>query len=166
MSVWTRWRTVNHDGIREFDLDELAPLREDLLSGDSRAFYLLWLLAVENGSLLDDAVEPLPGIGPITKPLWAFAEFLNLDSRLVRAAAEAGSEASELSGGQIREFVSALPDAKKVVLLCDLIEEKPRALTGIRAKTRETVAREAEKSRASRRTAGVLRARAKDLGKA
>ena len=42
----------------------MAPLRSDLLSGDLRLFYLLWLTAVEDGDLEDDEKEPLPGIGP------------------------------------------------------------------------------------------------------
>lgn len=41
----------------------LAPLRADVLGGDLRIFYLIWLLAVENGDVPDDAVEPLAGIG-------------------------------------------------------------------------------------------------------
>ncbi|MCY4611108.1 MAG: hypothetical protein OXC38_05355 [Gammaproteobacteria bacterium] len=146
-------------------LGELAPLREDVLSGDSRAFYLLWLLAVGEGGLRDDAVEPLPGVGPITKPLNAFADFLNLDPGLVRAAAETGSGGSyELSASRIRQFVSALPKTKKEECLCSLIEGKPHALAGVQAKIREAAALKAGKARDTRRTAGELRARAEEIG--
>lgn len=154
-----------HDGSRVSSwLGELAPLREDVLSGDSRAFYLLWLLAVENGSLLDDAVEPLPGIGPITEPLEAFADFLALDPRLVRAAAETGvGESNNLSASRIRRFVSALSGAEKTEHLCCLIEGKPHALAEVRAKIQEAAARKAGNPQNERRTVGELRARAKQI---
>ena len=147
-------------------LGELAPLREDVLSGDSRAFYLLWLLAVGEGSLRDDAIEPLPGVGPLTKPLNAFADFLNLDPGLVRAAAETGSGGNdELPARRIRQFVSALPETKKEEYLNSLIEGKPHTLAGVRAKIRETAALEAGKPGDARRTVGELRARAGEIRK-
>lgn len=69
-------------------LAALAPLRSDVLSGDMRLFYLLWLTAAEDDLLAEDAAEPLPGIGPLTGPLEAFAEFFGIDPDLVEAAAE------------------------------------------------------------------------------
>ena len=47
-------------------LAALAPLRADVLGGDLRLFYLLWLTAVEADVFEPDEPEPLPGIGPIT----------------------------------------------------------------------------------------------------
>ncbi len=54
-------------------LGALAPLRADVLSGDLRLFYLLWLGALERGELEDDETEPLPGIEPLTGALEALA---------------------------------------------------------------------------------------------
>lgn len=55
-------------------LAALAPLRTDVLAGDLRLFYLLWLSAVEADAFEPGAPEPMPGIGPITfalnAPLW------------------------------------------------------------------------------------------------
>ncbi len=70
-------------------LAALAPLRTDLLSGDWRLLYLLWLAEVELGGRKDDETEPLPGIGPLAGALSAFTEFFRIDSDLVEAAAEA-----------------------------------------------------------------------------
>lgn len=42
----------------------LTALRNDVLGGDLRLFYLLWLMAVETGTAPLDAPEPLTGIGP------------------------------------------------------------------------------------------------------
>jgi len=69
-------------------LSELAPLRANLLSGDMRLFYLLWLTAVETDTVDPADPEPLPGLGPVDGALEAFAEFFQLDLNLVHAAAE------------------------------------------------------------------------------
>ena len=47
-------------------LAAMAPLRADVLAGDWRLFYLLWLTGVESGDLNDGDSEPLPGIGSLT----------------------------------------------------------------------------------------------------
>jgi hypothetical protein len=69
-------------------LDKLAALRGDLINGDLRLFYLLWLMPVEHGQVPDDAIEPLAGIGPLTPALKSFAQFFYIDRDLVEAAAE------------------------------------------------------------------------------
>lgn len=47
----------------------LAGLRQELLSGDLRLFYLCWLWAVQAGYIREETLEPLPGIGPMTPEL-------------------------------------------------------------------------------------------------
>ncbi len=69
-------------------LAKLAPLREDILGGDLRLLYLLWLTAAETGEIDPAEPEPLPGLGPATAALDAFVDFFQLDSDLVDAAAE------------------------------------------------------------------------------
>jgi hypothetical protein len=59
-------------------------LRADLLAGDVRLFYLLWLTAVEAGDIEDDEPEPLPGLGPVTSALEACVHFLAIDPNLVQ----------------------------------------------------------------------------------
>ncbi|RWE67784.1 MAG: hypothetical protein EOS63_34310, partial [Mesorhizobium sp.] len=66
-------------------LAALAPLRADLLAGDLRLFYLTWLMAVEADALEPDAPEPMPGIGPLSEALEAFAKFFGIDHGLVQA---------------------------------------------------------------------------------
>ncbi len=66
---------IDRDELDSEDWDEgsgwlaaLAPLRADILAGDLRLFYLLWLTAVEDERFEDDEAEPMPGFGPMTGP--------------------------------------------------------------------------------------------------
>ena len=47
-------------------LAALAPLRAEVLAGDLRLFYLLWLTAVQAEVFEADQPEPMPGIGPMS----------------------------------------------------------------------------------------------------
>jgi hypothetical protein len=69
-------------------LANLAPLRADILGGDLRLLYLLWLTAVETGDIDPSEPEPLPGLGPKKAAFGAFVEFFQLDGDLMAAAAE------------------------------------------------------------------------------
>ena len=104
-------------------LSSLIPLRADLTSGDYRMLYLAWLLCVQAGELDDDTPEPPipPGLGSLTAPLMAFAEFLRLDQDLIAAAA-AGSpaQAEVVSDADVARWVAALPDSEKTTRLLRL----------------------------------------------
>ena len=119
-------------------LDSLAPLRNDLLAGDLRLFYLLWLTAVERDFLRDEGTEPLPGIAPLSAPLEAFAKFFRLDPDLVRAAAESPRNAE--GGGSLdavsREVVESIPDDEKAALLLRLVDGDPHVAAEVRNRIR------------------------------
>jgi hypothetical protein len=146
-------------------LATLTPLRADVLGGDLRLFYLLWLKAVEADSIGPDEMEPLPGIGPMTGALDAFARFFRLDADLVLAAAErsAGTMADNpLPSDVVRRSVGALSDREKTMLLVRLIEGDPHVVSELRARVRDRSTSEASMSRpaVAPRSAGELRARA------
>ena len=69
-------------------LAALTPLRAEVLAGDLRLFYLLWLTAVVADTFEADEPEPMPGIGPMTAALEAFTAFFSIDLDLVQVAAE------------------------------------------------------------------------------
>lgn len=149
-------------------LAALAPLRADVLGGDLRLFYLLWLTEVEAGAADPGELEPMPGIGPLTGPLQAFAELFQLDGDLVEAAAEnvTGKEvAQQPSSEAIRQVVSALPEREKVELLARLAEGEPHVASELRALVRRRLASSAEATGALR-TVGDLRARARAIREA
>jgi hypothetical protein len=139
-------------------LAALAPLRTDVLSGDSRLFYLLWLAAIEEEGIDDGAREPLSGVGPLTGALEAFAEFFALDPDLVAAAAErtCGSGSGEISRDAARAALVAMPEREKTELLLRLVEGDPHVAAELKGKVHTFSAQPS----AGLRTAGDLRARA------
>lgn len=124
-------------------LATLTSLREDVLSGDLRLFYLLWLMAVEAETLGPEEVAPLPGIGPMTGALEAFAQFFRLDADLVAAAAEHPAETAAdapMTSDAIRRFAAALPDSEKTTMLIRMIEGDPHVSSELRARARSSAA--------------------------
>ena len=146
-------------------LGALGPLRADLLAGDSRLFYLLWLTAVETGDLNDDETEPLPGIGPLTGGLDVFADFFHIDPDLVRASAERPANADDggISADAVRGAIAAIPAAEKTALLQRLVDGDPHVTAEVRSKVREATASVAGGAQERRRTVADLRARAAAL---
>lgn len=155
----------NHEGDDDSRwLTALAPLRSELINGDLRLFYLLWLRGLEAGALEDDAAEPLRGIGPLTASLQAFADFIRLDPDLVRAAAE--NEAADLappSAHAIEAAVANLADDEKNAFLARLFNADPYAAAELRLLLRRRLRPADAASRLPPRTVGALRARAEAL---
>src|SRR4051794_20472192 len=129
-------------------LASLAPLRADLLAGDLRLFYLLWLTAVGAGDIEEDEPEPLPGLGPVTPALEGCAQFFAIDPDLIQAAAErvADPGLADLSGPAVRRAIMAMSEPKKSKLLLHLFENAQRAAAELRAEPRQILAPEASAS--------------------
>lgn len=144
-------------------LAALAPLRTDVLGGDLRLFYLLWLSAVEAGAVPPDEPEPMPGIGPMTGGLEAFAEFFDIDHDLVAAAAEhaadspAGKPASSTAA---RPVIAAMTDPEKTSFLTRLFDGDAHVASELRALVRHRLPSAAEGAPVAVRTVADLRARA------
>ncbi len=143
-------------------LAALSPLRTDLLSGDLRLLYLLWLAEVETGDRKDDEIEPLPGIGPLTGALRAFAEFFRIDPDLVEAASEAhaGMVGSDAPPEAVHAALAAIPEDEKTDLLRRLVEGEPHLAEVLRRRIREAVSPAGGAERAALRTVSELRQRA------
>ena len=142
-------------------LAALAPLRTDLLSGDLRLFYLLWLKAVQDELVADDEIEPLPGIGPLTGALEGFADFFGIDPDLVEAAAESAAGEASMSGDELRKALAAVPERDKAELLLRVVDGDTRVATELRRRVRKK-----QPEPATHRTAGTLRMRAKAIAEA
>lgn len=94
---WSLDDSENHDrfAVEEGSgwMSRLAPLREELLSGDLRPLYLGWLASA--GRLDDDALEPEvpPGLAELSPPQQALAEFIEVDPDLLAVAAAGSAQA-------------------------------------------------------------------------
>ena len=91
-------------------LASILPVRAELLSGDLRALYLLWLLSVQVGEVPDDAVEPpVPAsLNALTGSQTALVDFLRIDRDLVDVAAAGSPPASE-TRVDVARWVAGLP---------------------------------------------------------
>lgn len=156
----------DEEGVNDWEdgsgrLAGLAPLRNDVLSGDLRLFYLLWLSAVQDEYVPDEDVEPLPGIAPLTGPLEAFAEFFHIDRDLVAAAAELGGNDAAISRDDLQTALATIPDHEKTELLLRVVDGDPYVGVELRGRLRDKA-----QAPATCRTAGTLRMRAQKIGEA
>jgi hypothetical protein len=147
-----------HDGFGQ--LAALAPLRADILSGDFRLFYLLWLAAVQDEVVPEDELEPLPGIAPLTGPLEGFAEFFGIDPDLVEAAAELDTDAA-LPQSELRKAIAAISAREKDDLLLRVVDGDAHVAAELRNRVRKK-----NLALAKQRTAGMLPMRAKEIAEA
>jgi hypothetical protein len=138
-------------------LAALAPLRGDIIRGDLRAFYLIWLMAVENGFVGDEEMEPLPGVASLSAPLRAFADFFAIDSDLVDAAAAEGAPPPhEAVRAAAETFIRSLPEEDKVALLLRLHDGEPHLGAELRQRWLAATGRRPDAG-SGRRSAGELR---------
>ena len=151
----------------------LTPLRSELLRGDRRVAYLVWLLAVQDGEVDAEAPEPpVPrGLATGSAPLTALADFLRLDQDLLTAATESDEQDRD-EPDRFRAWVKRLPaqqqerwllraaDNPDLPVGSELLGEFRRAHPPV-TNGRRTVARlqaRAEELRAARRRAAAERA--------
>jgi len=150
-------------------MDELRPLRCELIGGDLRMAYLGWLSRVGSGDLGDDQPEPpVPcGLGELSPALSSLVELLRLDRSLVEVAAERSEPMASFNAGLV-EWLTELPGGTKDWLLLRVLEgHHARACAEIRGRYRAEVAgAEAGPAAPEPRTAGELRERAAILREA
>lgn len=144
-------------------LPALAPLRVDLVAGDWRAFYLLWLVAAERGWLADEAVEPLPGIGPLNGALETLAGLFDIDSDFVRAALEKPEGSTERVAEAGRRVVAAIPETEKAALLCRLLDDEPHVAAEVRNRLAAAVSSLVGNSPGRCRSVAQIRKRAETI---
>jgi hypothetical protein len=108
----------------------------------------------------------MPGIGPMTASLEAFAEFFGIDGDLIQAAAERSALAapSATCSGAVQATISAMADPEKIAMLSRLFDGDPHIAAELRAKVREQMATDAGAPPIVARTVGELRARAAAIG--
>ncbi len=107
-------------------MDELVPLRNDLMQGDLRCLYLGWLSAVYTGDLADEEEEPPvpPGLGHLSESLERLADFIRVDQELIEVAALASPDlqVSGPASEDLEAWVGSLPESEKTQLLVGVIQ--------------------------------------------
>ncbi|MDX3966849.1 MAG: hypothetical protein QHD01_09655 [Bradyrhizobium sp.] len=127
-------------------------------------FYLLWLSAVEADAVAPDEPEPMPGIGPTTGALEAFAEFFDIDRDLVAAATERAADplaGKPASSKAVKPVIAAMNDAEKTSFLTRLFDGDAHVGSELRALVRHRLMSATDAPAVAARTVGDLRARAK-----
>ncbi|MDX8453445.1 hypothetical protein RFM98_11810 [Mesorhizobium sp. VK9D] len=141
----------------------LSQLRTDVLAGDLRLFYLIWLMDVEAEAIEPGETEPLPGIGPLTDALAAFAEFFCIDQNLLRAAAERSAATDEALPEMPGRVIGAMSDAEKSNLLVRVFNGEPHVSAELRALVRSRSEPRMATSPVAPRTAADLLTRAREI---
>lgn len=110
-------------------LSQLLPLREDLMAGDLRLLYLVWLRvapALAGYDLDEDPIEPPlpPNLGRLSPALDSFMDLVELDPDLVTAAAQASSRVKETPQSSLEDHLSALSAKEKHAFLLKLVRRE------------------------------------------
>ena len=135
-------------------LSSVLPVRAEILSGDLRALYLMWLLEVGSGVVDGREKEPpVPeGLATLTGSQTALAEFLRIDPDLLAVAASASATRKQAPGPDIEGWVANLAVAERDALLIGLLRgDEPN----LRATTLRRMGTPATEERTAR-TAGQL----------
>ncbi|HVW28089.1 MAG TPA: hypothetical protein VHC69_22150 [Polyangiaceae bacterium] len=145
----------------ECPLDALAPLRAELMSGDLRAAYLAWLLAVQAEDVTDSAIEPPvpPGLSALTDAQAALVAFLRIDADLLAAAVGASPADVDDTRG-LHAWAKALSPRAKDQWLARAIDDLDLALG---AELRRSFRREQQQRLAPGRSVAELRAAAEEI---
>jgi hypothetical protein len=152
---------VSEDEDREFEWDgevalgPILPVRAEILGGDLRALYLLWLLAVGYGTVDDDVLEPpVPaGLATLTGSQTALVDFLRIDRDLLAVAAAGSGAVEEAVGPDIERWVADLSAEERDTLLVGLLRGDDAHL---RAKTLRRMSPLPAAGERTGRTAGAL----------
>ena len=137
-------------------LRRLVPLREQIIQGDYRALYMAWLAEREADEDEDDEEEettqpPVPaGLRKLTAAHKAFMQFFDIDSYLVKAAAESSEALQPISDQALAGALSLLPRQECDAFLLRVLQGETQVGSTLRKRLIELAG--IEKPAASRRT--------------
>ena len=116
----------------EYDLGSLIPIRDELMEGDLRALYIVWLAAQCMMGSYDEeedyeiSVPPVPqALGTLTAAQQALAELLQIPQELLVAAARHSSAAEPSADVDIAVLVKLLSPERRDEYLVRLAHNEP-----------------------------------------
>lgn len=153
---------IEGDGI----LDDLIPIRHELLNGDFRALYLAWLAAAQFYWLDDDDIEPpipnnLNNLSPCLNALMSYFE-LHVD--LVQAAAEP-SQNTDTSNDDLEKLITKLSEDEKNTFLLSLFKNEPDLNLKLKRTLYSLMPSQEKESLSAQRTVAHLKGLAKQITK-
>ncbi|MEM9719163.1 MAG: hypothetical protein AAGA10_07950 [Bacteroidota bacterium] len=121
-------------------LDQLLPLRAQILGGDHRALYLAWLhLAYEYPDIEEEWLVPITpaNLKNLDHALECFVGFWEMDGDLVRAVSETSKEEAIVSDEMLQALVESLTDKEKNQFLSTLVTNGVQAKNQLRKRLME-----------------------------
>lgn len=152
------WGWLGGEGM----LDGLTALRQDILRGDYRALYLVWLkVAAYRSDFEEDDTEenllepPLPpGLNELSNPLHSLIEFFEINIDLVSAAAEASP--STAPDPNLASHIKDLPETLRHALLVKVLQGDPTVRIQLENHLRKLLPQPEKVAEPPRRTINVL----------
>lgn len=113
--------------VHDFDIDVLAPLRDDILDGDYRALYLAWAKFTQCAEPnVNRSPPPVPpNLQKMTTALTVFANFLEIDEDLL-AAAQSASPDKVAPPVDYAQLLQQLPESERLEWLSRLLAGESR----------------------------------------
>jgi hypothetical protein len=112
----------------DYELGSLIAIRDELMEGDLRALYIVWLagqLMIE-GEDYEISVPPVPpGFGRLTAAQYSLAELLQVPQELLAAAARHSDAAMPSTDDNFVAWVELLPQARRSDYLVRLARNEP-----------------------------------------
>ncbi len=116
----------------EYELGSLMPIRDELMEGDLRSLYIVWLAAQRMMGSYDEAedyeidVPPIPpGLATLTSAQQALVELLQLPQELIVAAAQHSAPATPAPSDDFTAWVESLPPERRKQYLVRLARNEP-----------------------------------------
>lgn len=141
-------------------LGQLTPLREQLLQGDMRMLYFAWLKVVsmyDPEEMEGELEPPVPaGLKKLNASLQAFAEFFEIDSHLITAAAAASKNAVSSPGPDLESAIAKLTRSESDAHLLQIVRGEPGAVLSLKKHLGQLSGGKPPTQSQSTRTAGEL----------
>jgi len=140
-------------------MDPLSMVRREVLDGDFRALYLVWLHGLVPGNRAASREPPVPpGLGSLTHSHRRLIEFFRIDTDLVAAASAASPPMPEKSTPDLRAWIASLAPSEKDDALEKLMAgNDPMVIERLRQRHRNSRGNAADSTTSSpRRTIGDL----------
>ncbi|MCC6568919.1 MAG: hypothetical protein IT315_06745 [Anaerolineales bacterium] len=147
-------------------LGQLTPLREQLLQGDMRALYLIWLKAIasENNSEGTKFEPPVPaGLKKLNASLQALAEFFEIDPHLISAAADTSGQITSTPQPDLESAIQKLSADERDSHLLQILRGEPGAVLSLKKHLTELAGAKAASRAQPTRTTDELFGQAKRI---